>query len=72
MFDNKNGNKNNIKWNLNLETEYQTLKNNVFGGLTAASVWFRTNSNFTTTPGLLCLDVSLQTAKLRSGHCLYL
>jgi hypothetical protein len=38
MFDNKNGNKNNIQWNLNLETEYQTLKKNVFVGLTAAGV----------------------------------
>jgi len=30
MFDNKHGNKNNIQWNLNLETEYQTPKNSVF------------------------------------------
>jgi len=58
MFDNRNGNKNNIQWNLDLETEYQMLNNNLFVGLTAAGVWFRTSSNFTT-PGLLCLDVNL-------------
>ena len=47
-----------VQWNLNLETEYQTPKKNLFVGLTAAGVWFRTSSDFTTF-GLLCLVVSL-------------
>jgi hypothetical protein len=55
MFSNKNGCKH-VQWKLNLKTEYQPPIN-IFVGLNAARVWFRTGSNFTT-HGLLCVEVS--------------